>query len=485
MLNKSANSITTYKFKKLAVLTSPNNNKVSEWIETIVVVILPVAIGYFIDPSDPFFINYQFPWLVLAPLLISLRYGFVHGITAAFFLVIIIWTGYYLRWPQEFYFPQERIIGLIIITMVSAEFHELWNRKVRLLEKKHDHNQVRMNKFVRTYHLIKGSHYQLEQHLASQAKSLRLTLLDLNEEISSLEKITGDPLAGIGKSILKIFSTYTNVHVAGIYAVNERREIITEALAYVGKPCTLLFPDPLVEKAMRTGHTASIDIENYDSMENVRTIVAIPLIDVYQKIWGIVVVNEMPLFALQNSTMDLFTILGGRIGDLIQRRVDFDLSKDDDRKNFDRKLRRIMEEASCLNATAMVIAISISSEELKRKLHSKLQAELRGIDEFWVLTDNSDRQVLFILLQYTDDKGAIELLNRTEICNFSTAKVINDKVDRKILSFLDGHISACLWLLNNKTSRAKLLLETYQFCKNGSVDNEITEYKNASITDTI
>lgn len=485
MLEKTTNNITTYKFKKLTALTSPKNNKISEWIETAVVVILPPSIGFFIDPLDPFFIDYQFPWLILAPLLISLRYGFVHGITAALFLTIIIWAGYYLNWPQNFDFPQEMVIGLIIITMISAEFHELWNRKVRLFEKKFAHNQVRMNKFARTYHLIKGSHYQLEQHLASQAKSLRLTLIDLNKKIFSLEKITGEPLAGIGESILKIFGAYTNVHVAGIYAVNERREIIAEALAYIGKPCTLLFPDPLVEKAMRTGHTASIDLENLDSSENVRTIVAIPLIDVYQRIWGIVVVNEMPLFALQNSTMDLFTILGGRIGDLIQRRIDFDLSNNDDRKNFERKLRRILEEASYLDASAMVIAISISSEELRRKLHSKLQAELRGIDEFWVLTDNSDRQVLLILLQYTDENGAIELLNRTEFCEFSTAKVINHRADRKILSFLDGHISACLWLLNNKTSRAKLLLETYQFCKNGSVDGEIMEYKNASITDTI
>ena len=438
-----------FEFRKLTALALQKKIKIFAWIETIIIATVLPVIGYFIDQLDPFFISYQFPWLVFAPLLISLRYGFIHGITAALFLTIIIWAGSYLSWPQDFFFPQEMIIGLILVTMISAEFYELWNRKMGLLEKKHDHNQMRMNKFVRAYHLIKGSHYQLEQHLASQAKSLRLTLSDLNKEISSLENIGGEPLAGIGESILKIFGAFTNVHIAGIYAVNERREIITDALAYIGKPCALILPDPIVEEAIRTGHTASIDIENHDSKENIRTVVAIPLIDVYQKIWGIVVVNEMPLFALQNSTMDLFTILGGRIGDLIQQRIDFDLSNNSDRKIFERKLRRILEEVRYLDVSAIAVAISINSEELKRKLHFKLQTELRGIDELWVLTDNSDSQVLLILLPYTDESGAIELLNRTEFCEFSTAKVISNEMDRKILSFFDGRITTCLWLLNN------------------------------------
>ncbi len=482
MLKKTINDTKPLKFEKLMLLKTV---EITKWAETIAIVILLPVIGYAIDPSDPLFLNYQFPWLVLAPLLISLRYGFAYGITTASLLVIIISTGFYLNWPQVLYFPQEMIISLMLLTIISAEFYEVWNRKIRLLEKKYDHLQVRMNKFARTYHLIKGSHFQLEQHLASQAKSLRSTLFDLDKEISSLEKIKGEPLKGISESILKIFGTYTNVHIAGIYAVNERREIISEAFAYLGKPCTLLFPDPLIEEALRTGHTSSIKIENYDPITPIATIVAIPLVDVYQRIWGVVVVNEMPLFALQNSNMDLFTVLGGRIGDLIQRRTGLDLGNNDDRKIFERKLRRILEEVSYQGESAVAIAISISSEELKHKLHFKLQTELRGVDDCWVLTDNPDRQVLLLLLPYTDENGAIELLNRAELCKLTLAKVINNEMDRKIFSYYDGNIRACLWLLNNKTSRAKTLLETYQFCKSGFVDNKIMEYKNAGISETL
>lgn len=459
-------------------------DKKIKWIESIVISIVFAVIGYAIDPLDPFFINYQFPWLIFAPLLISLRYGLIYGTITAGLLVSIISALFYLEWPQVPFFPKEMIIGLILLMIVSAEFYELWNRKIQLLENKYDHIRVRMDKFARTYHLIKGSHYQLEQHLANQAKSLRLTLVDLEKKISSLEKTSGEPLAGIGESILKIFGNYANVRIAGVCAVNEHREVTVDPVACLGRPFTLLLSDPLISEALRTGRVVSIQAENIDAIEDGSAIVAIPLIDVYQKIWGIVVINEMPLFALQESTMDLFTILGGKIGDLVKRRAESSLSITDVRKIFERKLRRTLEEINYLEESAVVIAIIINSEELQSKFFAKFQAELRGVDEMWVIRDSQDRQSFLLLLPYTNENGADEFLNRVELSKLSTETVC-DEVDRKAFSYCEGNVRACVWILNNKTSRAKVLLETYQFCKNGFVGSEIIQNKIVHIHDAL
>jgi len=481
-VKQTTNGAWSFKLEK-SILLLEKAEKI-KWIESIVISILSLIIGYSIDPLDPFFINYQFPWLILAPLLTSLRYGLVYGITTSLLLISIVSIGFYLEWPQVPFFPKEMIIGLMLLTMISAEFYELWNRKIKLLEYKYDHINLRMNKFARTYHLIKGSHYQLEQHLASQAKSLRLALSDLEKQILSLEKNRGEPLAGIGESILKIFGSYANVQIAAIYAVNEQRKIITEPVARLGQSCTLLSSDPLIGEALRTGHVASIKVENDDAIAADGAIVAIPLLDVYQKIWGIVVVNEMPLFALQESTMDLFTVLGGKIGDLIKQRAESSSNNNNDRKIFERKLRRILEEINYLDESAVAIAIIISPEELQSKFLIKFQTELRGVDEMRIFKNSRGHLVFLLLLPYTDGNGANEFLNRIELSKLSAEKVCHES-DRKVFSYCDGDVRACMWILNNKTSSAKILLETYQFCKNGFIDSEMTGNLNESISDSI
>ncbi|SEK42139.1 PelD GGDEF domain-containing protein [Nitrosovibrio tenuis] len=437
----------------------------TRWIEPLVITLLLPIIGYVIDASDPFFINYHFPWLIIAPLLTSLRYGFVWGITSAALLISMIACVIYLGGPQVSFFPEEMIIGLLLLTVISAEFYESWARKINMLDYKYTHLKVRMDKFARSYHLIKASHYQLEQHLASQAKSLRLSLLDLKEKVLTLEQHKGEPLAGIGENILKILGSYMNVQMAGIYAVNEQREIGPKPVASLGQPCTLFASDPVIEEALRTGHVASIETEKNGAMAVVGVLVAIPLVDVYHKIWGMIVVNEMPLFALQESTMDFLAVLGGKVGDLIKRRAESCCNDTDGKKVFESRLRRILGEIKNLKTSAVTIATIISSEELQRKFLAKFQAELRGGDEILIVKDSWDRQVFLMLLPHTDENGANEFLNRIELSK-SSAETVCHGLNRMAFSFHEGNIRVCIWTLSNKTSREKVLLEIDEFYQN-------------------
>lgn len=448
-------------------------------MEAITIAILLPLIGYVIDPLDPFFIGYQFPWLIIAPLLVSLRYGFIYGAVTASLSIGIVSTGFYLEWSQVPVFPKEVIVGMVLVTMISTEFHELWNRKIKLLEDKYNHLKIRTDKFSYTYQLIKASHYQLEQHLVNQTKSLRLALIDLEKQIESLEKKNGEPLVGISEGILKVFCNYTNVRVAAIYAITEQQKIIPEPVAYLGRTITASSSDQLIEKALRNGCVASISIDTEDDvMTATEAIAVIPLIDVYRKIWGVVVVYEIPLFALQENTMDLFAVLGGKIGDLIKRRTEHHNNKD--RKSFERKLSRIINEINQLNESAVVIAISVNSEALKNKLFTKFQNELRGADEMWVFGESGNRQFFLILLPYTSKAGASMFLNRTEVSSLQDGYGLDENV-----SNYNDDTRACMWILDNKTSREKVLLEIYQFGKKGFVDSKTIENKYASNSGSI
>lgn len=458
----------------------PENLIKTRWTESIAISLLLPVIGYAIDPADPFYLDYRFPWLILAPIFTSLRYGFVCGMTSSVLLISMVLSSFYLGWPEVPFFPKEVIVGLLLLTVISAEFHESWTRKIKLLDYRYNHLKVRMDKFSRSYHLIKGSHFQLEQHLASQAKSLRLSLLDLKKKILSLEKNTGEPLAGIGEHILKILSSHVNVQIAAIYAVNEQKKSCAERVACLGQPRALSASDPVIEEALRTGHVANIEVEKTAAVTAGGALVAIPLVDVYQKIWGVIVVNEMPLFALQEATMDLLAVLGGEIGDLIKRRAESHCSDDDGGKAFENRLRRILREAKDLKTSAVAIATVISSQELQSKLLAKFQTELRGVDEILVVKNTWDRQVFLMLLPYTDENGANEFLNRMELSRLS-AEAICHRSDGMALSIGNSDIRVCMWILDNKTSLEKILPEIDRACKNEFTDVGIMENQNASI----
>ncbi|WP_167535590.1 GAF domain-containing protein [Nitrosospira multiformis] len=452
----------------------PGNVLQNKWLESIAVSLSLPIIGYAVDPSDPFFVDYRFPWLILAPLLIGLQYGFACGIASAALLISVISIGFFLRLPQVPFFPKEMVTGLLLLTVITAEFRESWVRKIRLLEHQYNYLKVRMDKFARSYHLIKGSHYQLEQHLASQAKSLRLSLLDLKKKILSLEENRGEPLAGISEDILKILASYANVQTAGIYAVDEQRNINVNPVARLGQPRTLSSSDSVIREALSTGHVASIEVERNDSAPATGALVAIPLVDVYQKIWGMVVVSEMPLFAFQEATMDFLAVLGGKIGDLIKRRAESYSQDNDGRKAFEARLRRILGELKYLKTTAVAIAVTINTEELQREFLVKFQSELRGVDEILIAKDRDDRSLFLILLPSTDVTGANEFLNRIELSRPS-ADAICEGPDRTAFSFRDDNIRVCMWILHNKTSSEEVLLEIERFCKNEFIYKEFRE----------
>ena len=461
-----------------------NKEAKMRWAEPIAVSFLLPATGYVIDPADPFYIDYRFPWLILAPVFASLRYGFVSGVTSCALLIGMISSAYYLGLPQVPFFPNEMIVGLLLLTVISAEFNESWVRRIKLLDHKYGQLKVRMDKFARIYHFIKGSHYQMEQHLASQVKSLRVSLLDLKKKILSLENNAGEPLAGIGENILKILGSYLNVQIAGIYEVNERREIGSNPLACLGQPRILSAFDPVIGEALRTGHVASVEAEKDRPTAAAEALVAIPLVDVYQKIWGMVVVNEMPLFALQESNMDFLAVLGGKMGDLIKRRAESHCNCNEDGiKVFESKLRRTLEEVRDLKTSAVALATVITSEEMQSKFLAKFQTELRGVDEILIVNDTPEHRLFLMLLPSTDENGAKEFLNRIELSKLP-ADVIGHP-SGAVMSFGDSNVRVCMWVLDNKTSLPKILSGINEFCRGELTTTKIGENQNDGIFNSV
>jgi len=445
------------------MLKSDNKIKV---IESIAVPISLIIIGYLIDSLDPFFINNQFSWLILAPLIVSLRYGYSYGLISTALLISSITIVFYLGEQQVPVFPKETIVGLLLVTMISAEFHSKWFNKAETLMKKNTHTETRAKTLVYSYHILKGSHNQLEQHISNQVKSLRSTLFDLNSQIPILEQKLGGPLEGIGKDILNIFANYTNVQIAAIYAVNEHKKVSPEPVACLGCPPSLCPSNPLIRNALETGYVASINEKNSGSDINTSVLAVVPLIDVYQRIWGVVTVNEIPIFAFQENTLDLFAVLGGRIGGILRNRyqpIDYKISGS---KAYAIKLQQALEEVKFLDEQFVNLSIVFSAKEFleKKTLLSRIQTELRGVDNAFIYNDNKGEVVLLILLPYTNEYGAYKFLQRIGFSKLPN-QMIKYGLDKDKPINTQSNIRVCMWILDKNSSYKNVTSEIKHFCK--------------------
>lgn len=430
------------------------------WLETLALTVILPVIGYGVNAADPFYLNNRFPWLILAPLLISLRYGFLFGMSSASLLIASFTFGRYLNWMIVPVFPVEMVVGMILVTMITAEFYDIWQQKLQPLQHKYHHLKLRMNEFSRAYHILKGSHSQLEQQTANYTKSMRTSLLDLQEKILTLAKNGGEPLSGIGDHILDLFIEYGSIQIASVYAVSEDQKIILPPIACLGNPPPFWPTNPLVREAFKTGHVTSI--QTHDEAMDQEILVVIPLVDVFQKIWGIVNVNEMSMFAFQENTLDLFSLLGGHIGDLIKRRTEASLLSKDAWLEFEYELRRVLEEVRNFKIAAAVVVCITNCVETHDLFISRLRSELRRLDKVLNFIDDFDQHIVINLLPLTDENGLKDFLSRLGLMHSIDSKTLTGFEEGSTYLTLDGDMTIYSWVLNDTHSPEKVLSKIAQ-----------------------
>ncbi|MFI3185806.1 MAG: GAF domain-containing protein [Methylococcaceae bacterium] len=457
-------------------------SRTTAWLETLALTVVLPVIGYGANTTDPFYLNGQFPWLVFAPLLISLRYGFLFGMSSASLLITMFALCQYLNWGIVTVFPKEMVVGMMLITMISAEFHDSWQQKLKPLQHKYHHLKLRMNDFSRTYHILKGSHSQLEQQTANYTKSMRTSLLDLQKKILTLAKNEGEPLSGIGDQILDLFSEYGSIQTASVYAVSKDQEISLSPVACLGNPPPFWATNILVREALKTGCVTSI--QPYDDKEemNQEILVVIPLVDVFQKVRGMVIVNEMPMFALQENTLDMLSLLGGHIGDLIKRRTETNLLNKDARMDFEYELRRVLKEVHSFKiGAAMVVRIS-NCVETHDLFISRFRSEFRGLDKALSFMDDFGRQIIINLLPLTDENGLHDFLSRLDLLPSIDNRTLRGFDEGSAYHALNGDLTIYSWILNDTHSPEKVLSKIAQLCQSNQPTNRNGDYSRADIS---
>lgn len=437
----------------------------SRLVETAVMTLAVPLIGYGIDKSDPFFLSSSFPWLIIPPLLLGLNYGLAYGMVSFSLYAGCLALGWYFEFPVVPAFPAVTLFGIFVMTLVVSEFHALRNRRLYHAETKYKSLKIRMENFARIYQALKGSHTQLEQMISSgHPVSLRSSMTEFEQDLLDIDKEI--PVSGevIGQLVLELFRKHTHVNSARIYSVHTHQPVFPD-LASIGNPAAdISLNNDLLKIALSTHHIASTSDEPPEG-----AMVIIPIVDAYDKCWQIIVVSEMPLFALSDDNLDLQAVLAGRIGDLLRRYSEAHpkITTGHKLSLFENHLRRTIKEVRLFNKPAAILAITVPNANPDASTFSGIVSETRYLDKVWTFQSRQKGcRVDIKLMPLTDKKGVSDYLKRMGY------PVPDEK--RGAVPAGDNTVHVSTWYLNAKDTAEDILFQLdsrFQLTENAQHSN--------------
>lgn len=386
----------------LGKLTTVGDRPVVVLLETVLVPLIAVVLGYTLDPDDPLSVHAGFHWSWLAPVIVALRYGPLAGLGSA---ALLLASWFLLNLGHIDQFPQIFFLGGLITVMLVGEFSSLWRARTRRAEAVQYYLDQRLEHLIRQYYLLRLSHDRLEQELIGRPMSMRDALKTLHGLGSNPED---------AQVLLRLLAQYCQISSAALYALRDD-QVQPQPLATLGAPIALDKADPLVMQGLETRMLCHV-VQATARQESSRYLVAVPLLDIGGETYGILLIDDMPFFSLQDEGLQTINLLLGYYTDgLSTHALASPLLSEvpDCPPEFAFELQRLWRMQESTRVPSMVVALEFNQSAIDRGLPQQLLRLKRLMDEIWWMT-GPRRQVLAVLMPLGDTSTAEGFIARLE-----------------------------------------------------------------------
>ncbi len=293
-------------------------SRVLRWalLETGLFCTLAIALRLWITPEDPFGLEAQFPWLWIVPALLAMRYGTAMGV-----LAVMIVLGSWLVLPlmeikvghPSIEFPKIYFMGGLLLTLVCGQFSDMWNAHIHRLRVINAYLDERLGTLTKNHYLLRLSHDRLEQDLLAKPLTLRETLLRLRK-LSSTQ--TGRELP-CAQEFIQLLGQHCQLEIAALYGMGQNESFSEQATASLGVVTPLAQDDPLVQysvehRSLAHVQTGAMSVEARDQS---RYLICAPLLTSQDILVGLLVVEKLPFFALNDNALQQLSVFAGFYAD--------------------------------------------------------------------------------------------------------------------------------------------------------------------------
>lgn len=385
-------------------------------LETVLLTLALPIVGLLLHRQDPLFLDSGFTWLIIAPLLAGIRYGFVYGFSSALFTVLLMGLdqyGWLVSGASETSFDTAYAVGVILIGMIAGEVADVWQRRLIQMSLLNTAQATRLEEFVRHYHLLRVSHDQLAERLAAKPHTLRDSLLQLSKRFGRLSPAE-DFLERYAGEILSFIGVHGKVQQSALYRVTDDSKLDSVVLeSFGGAPAAPVSTDhPMMRACLQQRQMICLKSEMTQHVQGDQDslLAVIPLIDVNDRIWAVLAITEMPFIDYHRGQLHLLSVLGAHVGDLIRAARERRLSNEQTaHSRFTELLKRWVRHAQRHKLHSLLITLELPDhlpDETRTNINELIYGQLRALDANWVQADTSGPQQIHILLPLTDKQGA-------------------------------------------------------------------------------
>lgn len=372
--------------------------------ETIVLCVLGFVFSSAAVPTDPFGLHQDFPWLWLVPALLAMRYGTAIGVTAVVTFVFL-WLalprfGWHPEWLlQEF--PKGFFLGGLILVLICGQFADLWTSRTRRLRAVNAYLDERLNTLTKNHFLLRLSHERLEQDLLAKPLTLRETLARLRVLTGNRQHTDHSGLPGASE-FMQLLGQSCQLEIAALYGLADDGVHLAEPVAVLGTAITLDLNDPLLRYCLTEGMLAHVQTEEIGPLERSasRYVICAPLMPSTGQSVGLLVVEKLPFFALNDDVLQLLSVLigyyadGVRLGEIASRILDAVPTCPPELALDVMRLHRIRIEAGIESS---LVALVFANDDASLDLFAQVKRLKRGVDLAWEL-NGAQHSALITLL---------------------------------------------------------------------------------------
>ncbi len=291
-----------------------------EWrlalLETVLFCAITLAARYWLTPQNPFGIEEQFPWLWILPALMAMRYGTAIGVVS---VVIMVLSWFAMRKlgipPDPVYdeFPKVFFMGGLLLILVCGQFSDMWNSHIHRLRVINAYLDERLGTLTKNHYLLRLSHDRLEQDLLGKPMTLRETLIRLRELTSTR---SGDGLSG-AQEFIQLLGQSFQLEIAAIYGVGADGKLAAPMQATLGNPSALKLDDPLLRYSLEENTLVHIQTGNVseEARDGSIYLVCAPLLSSKNTLIGMLTIEKLPFFALNDNALQQITVFTGFYAD--------------------------------------------------------------------------------------------------------------------------------------------------------------------------
>lgn len=372
--------------------------------------VLAIGASYWLAPADAFGVRSQFPWLWLVPALLALRYGtFAAVITVS--LILAAWFVPILQpvaSEVDDRFPQQYFLGGLILALLCGQFADVWNDRLNRIRVVNAHLDERLRAVTRNHYLLRLSHDRLEQELLTRPVTLRDLLEDMKRDSDSPE----GELPG-ADALLRLLVQSCEVESAAIYRMSGDR-IDDHPVAMIGQVDALKPDDALIVRALEDEAVAHIKWG--ESLESSNYLVAAPITTSGKRRIALLVIERMPLFALNAETIDLIAVLIGYFADghdSQQAMRPVLMLRPDCPPELALELVRLQRLHLFAGVQSALVAFKFKRDEFSQSLLDFTRRSKRALDLVWEL-ETPTAQLLVMLLPLANQATIEGYLMRME-----------------------------------------------------------------------